>query len=412
VILNGGDAAIVLSMAGSLRRELGPGTEIRVLCHSVDAARRLYGGELDILPALEEAHRGGGRSRLGRKLLNETFALRARLGLFVGAERAVADSFGWADVIVSCGGGFMTDRYSPGKRLAALGVALASGRPLVFYAQSVGPFARESSRAKFRAVLARAAAITVRDERSLREVGAMGLSAELTADEALLFDEARPAAPPRPAPPPDLRAGLGPGRPLVAVSLRNWHFPDSPGERGRLNERYLGAVAETARRLVRERGARVLFVSTCQGVPEYGHDDSGVAARVAERLSPEVAREVVVDRARHHPAELRAILGGCDAAVATRMHAAILAMLAGTPALAVGYEAKSRELYARMNLAEWCLDISGPEVENLPERAGALLDRRAELRARLPEELAALAGEARANAGMVRRVLEDRKAFS
>jgi colanic acid/amylovoran biosynthesis protein len=259
----------------------------------------------------------------------------------------------------------------------------------------------------------------------------MGLSAEITADEAFLFGEAYPAGSATPAPAPDFRAGLAPGRPLVAVSLRNWHFPDSPAERAEKNERYLGAVAETVRRLVQERGARVLFVSTCQGVPEYGHDDSAVAAGIAARLGEkavascqlpvaskpgqalttgnwQLATEssVVVDRAWHHPAELRAILGGCDAVVATRMHAAILAMLAGTPALAVGYEAKSRELYARMNLAEWCLDIAGADVDNLPERAGALLDRGAELRAALPEKLAGLAREARANALAVRRVLE------
>ena len=399
VTLDGGDAAIVLSMAGSLRRELGPDTEIKVLCHSVEAARRLYGRELDLLPVPEEAHRFAGRSKLSRKLLSETFIPRSALGWLTPEERRVAEVFQWADAVVSCGGGFLTDRYSSGKRLAGLRLALASGTPLVFYAQSVGPFVRPGKRRAFRRVLERAAAITVRDAPSLEEVRALGLSAELTADEVFLFD-----APELPGL-PDLRAGLAPGRPLVAVSVRRWHFPGCPGDPAALRERYLASVAAAAERLVVARQARVIFLSTCQGVPEYGHDDSGLATRVTATLPEEVRREVQVDRAYHHPAELRGLLRQCDAVVATRMHAAILAMLGGTPALAIGYEAKSAGLYSRLGLGEWCLDIAGREMENLPEKAVALLDQAAGLRAELPAKVAELAAAARANARAVRKVL-------
>ena len=89
------------------------------------------------------------------------------------------------------------------------------------------------------------------------------------------------------------------------------------------------------------------------------------------------------------------------------MHAAILAMLAGTPALAVGYEAKSAGLYSRLGLAEWCLDIAGPQIEELPERAVRLLEAREGLAAELPSRIAPLAEAARGNARAVRRVLEE-----
>jgi colanic acid/amylovoran biosynthesis protein len=175
-----------------------------------------------------------------------------------------------------------------------------------------------------------------------------------------------------------------------------------------MRERYYAAVAAAVERLVTARGARVVFISTCQGVPEYGHDDSQVADRVFYALPEAVRPEVEVDSAYHHPAELRALLGQCDAVVATRMHAAILAMLGGAPALAIGYEAKSRELFARAGLADWCLDIAGEDLGRLPDMAVALVDQSARLRAALPAKLAELAGSARANARAVRRVLQAR----
>lgn len=402
VTLNGGDAAIVLSMARSLAREFGADTEIKVLCHSAEAARRLYGRELHIVPALEEAHRTPERSGLARKLLGETFVPRMELGWLTASEREVENVFRWADAIVSCGGGFLTDRYASGKRLAALRRTIKSGKPVFFYAQSVGPFTKPGTRRAFRQVLAGAAAITVRDGKSLKEVRALGLDAQLTADEAFTFDSPAPAAP------RDLRAGLAPGRPLVAVSVRSWHFPDSAGDTTAMRERYLSSVASAVERLVTAGGAKVIFLSTCQGVPEYTHDDSRIAEKVLKLLPDKVRAEVELDSAYHHPAELRALFGQCDAVVSTRMHGAILAMLGGAPALAIGYEAKSRELFTRMGLAGWCLDIAADELTALPEKSMELLAKAKELRAELPQRLAPMTEAARGNARSVKKVLVDR----
>ncbi|TGQ90312.1 colanic acid biosynthesis glycosyl transferase, partial [Mesorhizobium sp. M1C.F.Ca.ET.204.01.1.1] len=78
----------------------------------------------------------------------------------------------------------------------------------------------------------------------------------------------------------------------VAISVRHWSFV-SDGEEGM--RRYLDSIREIATILVRDHAKKVTFVSTCQGVPEYAHDDSKTARAIVAELDPEIAKHVSVD---------------------------------------------------------------------------------------------------------------------
>jgi colanic acid/amylovoran biosynthesis protein len=94
------------------------------------------------------------------------------------------------------------------------------------------------------------------------------------------------------------------------------------------------------------RGWRVTAVSTCQGVPSYGVDDSRLAAEIFAGL------DVVVDTAHHVPEDLQRLIQTADLVVTTRMHLAILSLVGGVPTLAVAYEFKTVELFRSLGLAE------------------------------------------------------------
>ena len=79
------------------------------------------------------------------------------------------------------------------------------------------------------------------------------------------------------------------------------------------------------------------------------------------------------------------LLAGFDLSVATRMHAGILALIAGTPVLPIAYEFKTHELFARLGMAEWVQDIESVTgaslrsaldgfVEALPSLEGPLFE--------------------------------------
>ncbi len=151
--------------------------------------------------------------------------------------------------------------------------------------------------------------------------------------------------------------------------MRYWqHFSD--GDVEERNDRYRAAIGKLVEDVVERRGAEVTFVSTCQGVPEYWTDDSATAELIAEQLPAHVRDRVHVDRAFRRPADYIRLLAGFDLSVATRMHAGILALIAGTPVLPIAYEFKTRELFTRLGMADWVQDIesvTGPSLSSALE---------------------------------------------
>jgi colanic acid/amylovoran biosynthesis protein len=136
----------------------------------------------------------------------------------------------------------------------------------------------------------------------------------------------------------------------------------------------------------------VTFLSTCQGIPDYWTDDSAVAERIAALVPAELRARIVIDRAFRTPARLIDAFAGFDMVVATRMHAAILALAAGTPVLAIAYEFKTRQLFARLGLDDFTLDaetLTGDGLIDAWARFAAALPR---LEATVATTLAELLG--------------------
>ncbi|MEA2367058.1 MAG: colanic acid/amylovoran biosynthesis protein [Thermoleophilaceae bacterium] len=364
VSMNGGDAAILEGVGVILRRALGDELDITVHDdHPVEADARL---PFDVRPQLQSV---AGRAR-------SPWSLRRRLAN--DEQRAVLDRYASADLILSTGGTYLTDNYDVERRIREFELASALRRPLILFTQSIGPLSRRSTRRALRRGLADALLVLLRDERSRAELeGARvrGPHTALAADAAFaLADPEVLAAAAEPRTPAE--------RPEVAVSVRAWsHFANGDGEL-RL-ERYLEAIARLVTHLVERRGARVTFISTCQGEPSYPHDDSVVADAIAGRLPGTVLAGVRVDREPHQPRELIERLGAFDLVVATRMHAAILALAGGAPVLPIAYEPKMTDLAAQLALDGVLHDMAAISPVALCASADLWLAEPGELRASL-----------------------------
>jgi len=365
VALNAGDAAILVGTAESLRHALGPDLEITVYDPDAEAAARYYRG-FRFRPSLHarlKAWAGEGpRLKRAALVLAAAATWRRRLGEPLRRRlpadlREAVEEYAASDLVLSSGGTYLMPNYDVKPKLFDLLVALALGRPLVMFTQSIGSFRGRRIGRLLGAALRRAKLLLVRDAASRRSLEELGVPREriVTAADAA-FALACPAT---------RRSALGGlGRPLrVAMSVRYWpHFPDG-AEAGM--QRYLGAMARLTERLVREDGCEVTFVSTCQGMPEYWTDDAATAYLVLARLPEEVRRRVRVDRQHREPLALREHLREFDVAVATRLHFAILALCAGTPAMAVAYEFKTAELFGELGLGAYSCDIAEADGEQL-----------------------------------------------
>ncbi len=161
------------------------------------------------------------------------------------------------------------------------------------------------------------------------------------------------------------------------------------------------------RRLVTERDARVTFLSTCQGVPEYWAKDSDMARRIVDEIPEELRRNVLVDSNYHRPDELIASYGEFDLVIATRMHAAILALVAGTPVLPVAYEFKMRELFRTFGQVDLVRPFGGLDADEFAAWAVDGFDRRRALLGPQQSGVDQLRATARQSADYLRTAMEE-----
>ena len=377
VALNGGDAAIAVAVIESVRRA-APDALIEVHDSQPAAAAHYHPslrwrsslapiGQLTraprrgarVLAAVNQA-RLVGAARLWRR--RATRPLAAAL-LRDGELHRVAD-FAGLDLVVSTGGTYLVEQYAIGPRVFELRMATALGVPVVFYTQSLGPFRIRRNRRHLAKLFSDSPLVLLRDERSRQHVLELGVSdsaLHVVADAVFGRTDARPF---------DVRGGA-PIR-SVAVSVRDW--PPGAGASDPAVVAYRRAVGETVTWLVRQHKAAVTFLSTCQGVPEYWTNDSAAAEAVAAQLPEDVSDHVVVDHAFYAPDALAATYAGFDIVIATRMHAAILALTVGTPVLPIAYEFKTTELFRTLGLGDYVVPIDGITEDRLLDRTRAFLE--------------------------------------
>jgi colanic acid/amylovoran biosynthesis protein len=390
VVLNGGDAAIATAIVGSLREAFGEDVRVEAFDGSPDA--RDYHPDLALRtdPFVFITRRPHPLWRKLGKTFNETRILLAAAcmarglpllpGMLTANERASLEAMAAADLAVSTGGTYLVEHYSQRGRLLNFKLARIFDLPLVLYTQSIGRFSDAEVRGALAEQLQRASLVLLRDPASLENLRANGVTrprAEVVPDS--VFAIARPE---------DLEAARSRRLPEqgieVVVSVRKWsRFGERGADEGM--ELYLESVRQMIRELVDTRDARVTLLSTCQGIPEYWTDDSEVAVALVDGLEEPYRSRCTVDRSFHTLAQIERAYAQADLVVATRMHAAIIALSMGTPVAPIEYEFKTRELFVGLGLERWVHDIATitPEgavarlrgmLAELEDERGAMLD--------------------------------------
>lgn len=313
VPLNGGDEALLRALITALACRW-PESEVTVLCKDVDRCRQQL-PDLDLNSDLEFAKSPEERS-------NTLECYRA------------------ADIVLSAPGGFLHDHYGIEKRLRGFELALNMAKPVMLVGQSIGPFWKRRSIKRVREVLNRVSRICLRDEISRQHLVRCGVDPSkirITADVAFLWHEMACCA----------RSATDEQSSLIGLSFRVWPLGD------KVQVRETVAKAEAlCRHILDNSKRRILFISTCQGIPGYV-DDSELASQIWTRLPEDLRRRCEIDSQRYAPMELIRALGQCSAFIGMRLHACILAMIAGVPAMGLGYEDKTEQIFRQMGLEQY-----------------------------------------------------------
>lgn len=358
-LANAGDAAIALAMSETLGGALGQ-VDLSFACHHRNLVGDRY-PELDLVPPLTTLVGGEGAWTTAADSQE-----RRRLEKLVDG----------AELVIASGGGYLFEHYGPGARVRVYESLLDAGKRLVFYAQSIGRFTEPALRERMRAVLEAADLVLLRDQASVEAVRELGVSRtlHLTADEGALL--ASPPTVPRSS---DL---------LVCASLHPWARGESvitPAEAIEVIATALGRALAAG--TIRD----VTLASTVQGLGgvEWAlEDDAYAAEQVLAALATDVRARVRKVDGYVSVRQFLALAAVHDRALSMRMHGAILAAIAGTPAVVVNGSDKVRTL----TLGGF-LTVAHPReldaaLAGLAARRGALLEAQSAALSRLRERAA------------------------
>lgn len=226
------------------------------------------------------------------------------------------------DALLSGGGSLLQDRTSTRSLMYYLSIIRGAelfGKPVMLYANGIGPVQKPANRRRVKRAVERAALVTLRDHSSARELVEMGVERpdlHVTADPVFNLDPA-----PKERAGELLRsAGLERGTPFAAVSVRDW--PDTGS--------FAGELAALCDHLYRTCGMEILFLmmQPCR--------DRAATAQVRSAME---CPSHLLD-ATCTPRELMAVLGEGRLCLAMRLHTLIFSARMAVPVLGLVYDPK------------------------------------------------------------------------
>ena len=224
------------------------------------------------------------------------------------------------DILLSGGGSLLQDTTSSLSLLyylAVMGLAQLLGKPVVVFANGIGPVKKPLNRALVRRIIQKCALVTVRDQQSLQELRSMGVShpqIHVTADPAFTLE---PTHPPRAL----LRElGIPDEAQVVGISVRE--LPDN----GNFPEQF----ARLCDRLSLELGKTIVFLVMQESLDEA----------LSRRIQSAMTAPSFLAKTPGDPGAMLSLIRDMDAVVSMRLHTIIFAARMGIPVAGCVYDPK------------------------------------------------------------------------
>jgi colanic acid/amylovoran biosynthesis protein len=226
-------------------------------------------------------------------------------------------------------------------------------KPVITYAQSIGPFKSKLSQIINRHVLNQVDSITIREELSKKFLADIGVTQniEVVGDSAFTMKGSKnnPAV-------KKLVGNINEKPFSVGVTVRQWEFPNKENPKA-LYEKYILSVVAAITKLVEKNNATVYLVPQVTG-PTPIEDDRIASNHVWEKLTPEIRESVIFLKEDYTPMELKEIYSNFNMFIGTRMHSNIFSLSGMVPTLGIAYEAKTTGIMKLLKLSDYVLDIN------------------------------------------------------
>ena len=360
---NRGDAAIARGLIKALENEL-PGAEIVMTSRYPVSSSYLLSRPIENDLFHDLRFQPGRAGDLARRALPYLLlaAVKEVPGAFALLPAVVRDRIKYIkkfDAVIQVGGSFFVDLYGP-RQFETCFAAILAETPLLVLGHSMGPLGGKRYQRFVRALLTNSRRVTIREPISMGLLTDAGMPLENVRAGS---DTAWLVHPPKDEPTADRTA-----RSRIGITVR--HLAPFDKRLNTTQEAYEIAVAAMCDRLI-EEGYDIVAGSTCTGIDSYNRDDRMIALSIAGRVQDPSHFRVVMDEL--NDLELGALFSTCDLVVGTRLHSAIIALGAGTPAIALNYEHKSEGIMAQLGLPILARPISALLDGSLTEHVLSLL---------------------------------------
>lgn len=250
--------------------------------------------------------------------------------------------FKQSDLFIWGGGSLMQDATSARNPIyygGLMGLAQGMGLHTIAWAQGVGPLKRKLSKWIAKRAFQGCNAVSVRDHQSAELLANWQIESMVAPDPVWALDST----------PMDIYRDIP--TPRVAVVLRS-----HPA----LTSCRLATITEALQNLQAVTNAHVLLI------PFQPSQDKAIAQAIGDALNEKNPKQsqVIIQK---DPRKLKGIFRGVDLAIAMRLHGVIMAASEGCQCSAISYDPKVSYLMQD-------LDISGWELESLPDDAQVLAD--------------------------------------
>lgn len=359
---NKGDSGIILSMIENLQK-IFDNPEIKLVSLYPNEDMGKYGKNVEVLSPIMWNNGAVNKYILALRNIMKLLMkwVQYSMGIFISeTEKEIAS----ADLIVSCGGGYMQSRDI--KKLVMcfsyhyiqLLCAKKSKRKYVIFAQSIGPFDFISAKV-VREILQEASLTLARECYSYEYVQKKFRlkNLHLTADTAFLLKAQKNSY------------EFDNDKKRIGITVRNWIYPNSKNK-DKMNERYINAFAHFINVLVAQYDMHVYIMPQCTS---FGLDNDLI---ISQCIYEEVENHELctVIEQDFTPYELKHIYSKMDYFIGTRMHSNIFSLAEYVPCIAISYEHKTDGIMESVGLKDYVININDISYEVLIEKFNALIE--------------------------------------
>jgi len=344
-----------------------------------------------------------------------------------------------SDIIISCGGGYLND-FSGCAFLGCLfdiylGIFLK--KPVMLYAQSIGPFRKKIFRFISRYVLNRVNLITLRENKSLEFVKETGICKPpiyITADSALLLS----SIPKYKARKILIREGIkNLSKPIITVTITP-HMPwRNMAEREEKFSHYSVIVAKLIDYVIKQTDSVVLFIPMDIIFKEKkdNFNSESIISKTKYILKKKIIRNrssfpneaellsniinlvknknnIKILKGNYSPGEIKSIISLSEVHIATRMHSTIFASTTGVPVLAFAYEPKLYSFMKMLEQEQYIIDINNLNYEEIILKFDLLWRNRNIARKIILKRVEGLEQKASENIQLLSKILKAKKGIS